>query len=93
MYLDHTLRTLFGVNSDGDGVLHGAVDGQHHVSIVRDVQRHHADVGAPREDQEAAHACNVRGPMGTLHQHQPPQPVRIYNRSPWMKKPFAILFD
>lgn len=50
------MLTFFWVDANGDGVFHGTVDAENHVSKVGDVQRHHSDVCPPRKDQEAVHA-------------------------------------
>ena len=50
-------QTFLGIHSNGNGVLHGNVDGYHHVSEVRDVQGDHAYVYPPGEDEETVHAC------------------------------------
>lgn len=48
-------QTFSGVHPDGDGVLHGGVDGQNHVGEVRDVQGDHPDISPASKDQEPAH--------------------------------------
>lgn len=48
-------QTFSGVDPDGDGVLHGGVDGQNHVGEVRDVQGDHPDISPASKDQEPAH--------------------------------------
>lgn len=52
-----TTQTFLGIHSNGNGVLHGDVDGYHHVGKIRDVQGDHADVYPPGEDEETVHAC------------------------------------
>ena len=40
------MQTFLGIHSNGNGVLHGDVDGYHYVGKIRDVQGDHADVYA-----------------------------------------------
>jgi hypothetical protein len=50
-------QTFLRVYSNGNRVLHGHVDGYHHISKIRNVQGHHAYIYPPGEDEEAIHPC------------------------------------